>query len=112
MRKKTRINTFSKAMRGFSLMDKIPAVFRMLKAVFKGEYKMKLTSMLLLLAGTVYIFIPEFTDLIPFIGWLDELTVLGFVIKKLLDEVEKFLNWELETKSSTQYEDVEAKIIK
>lgn len=28
----------------------------------------------------VYIFIPEFTDVIPFIGWLDEVTAGGIVL--------------------------------
>jgi uncharacterized membrane protein YkvA (DUF1232 family) len=28
----------------------------------------------------VYVFIPEFTDVIPFIGWLDEATAIGFVV--------------------------------
>ena len=34
----------------------------------------------------VYIFIPEFTDVIPIIGWLDEATalvVLNYALKKL-----------------------------
>lgn len=28
----------------------------------------------------IYVFIPEFSDAIPIIGWLDEATALGFVI--------------------------------
>jgi hypothetical protein len=28
----------------------------------------------------IYVFIPEVTDAIPIIGWLDEATAIGFVI--------------------------------
>jgi len=28
----------------------------------------------------IYVFIPEFTDVIPVIGWLDEATAIGFVV--------------------------------
>lgn len=36
--------------------------------------------------SAVYIFIPEFTDVIPIIGWLDEATALGvlaYALKQL-----------------------------
>lgn len=34
-------------------------------------------------ASGIYIFIPEFTDVIPIIGWLDEATAFGIMIYAL-----------------------------
>lgn len=36
--------------------------------------------------STIYIFIPEFTDVIPIIGWIDEATalaILAYALKQL-----------------------------
>lgn len=43
----------------------------------------------------VYIFIPEFTDIIPIIGWLDEATalaVLHYALKQLNIDIFAFFN--------------------
>lgn len=39
----------------------------------------------------IYVFIPELTDAIPFIGWLDEATAIGFVffLNKKIKALEK-----------------------
>ena len=39
----------------------------------------------------IYVFIPEVTDAIPIIGWLDEATAIGFVIylNKKIKELDK-----------------------
>jgi uncharacterized membrane protein YkvA (DUF1232 family) len=44
--------------------------------------KNRFWKMVAILSG-VYIFIPEFTDVIPIIGWLDEATALGVLIYAL-----------------------------
>lgn len=48
----------------------------------------------------IYVFIPEFTDAIPFIGWLDEATAIGFVI---------YLNKKIKALGKNQDEIIEIK---
>lgn len=48
------------------------------------------------IASAVYVFIPEPTDIIPILGWLDEATaivVLTYALKQLnIDLFDKFIN--------------------
>lgn len=48
------------------------------------------------IASAVYVFIPEPTDVIPILGWLDEATaivVLTYALKQLnIDLFDKFIN--------------------
>lgn len=48
------------------------------------------------IASAVYVFIPEPTDIIPILGWLDEATaivVLTYALKQLnIDLFDKFFN--------------------
>lgn len=100
-----------KANKEYSLFEKIPAIFRMISATMTKKYTMKTKTILFLVGGIVYLFIPEPTDLIPFLGWLDEVAVLGFVLKAVFSELDRFLTWE-HTHKSTQIIDIEAEIEK
>lgn len=73
------------------------AILRLLKAWYAREYTQVSTkSIISLLASVIYIVNPIdlLPDFIPFIGRLDDKLVLGFIIKKLNDEIQKFMAWE------------------
>lgn len=80
--------------RGF--ISKIPAMFRMLKAVIKGEFKMKKSNMIVSALIVAYILSPlDFLpDFIPFLGVFDDLGLLTILISKLMKETEDFLIFE------------------
>ena len=92
-------------------IQKIPAVFRMLKLYFKGEYKMKFIDILLPALALVYIISPidVIPDFIPAVGALDDLAILAFAIPLLMKEVDKFLLWEAQSKNPKV---IDAEIVK
>lgn len=74
----------------------IQVFIRMIKAHFKGEHKMEMTTLGLIVLALVYFISP--IDLIPdflgFFGFADDLSVVLAVYAKVKDEVERFLDWE------------------
>lgn len=73
------------------------AILRLLKAWYAREYtEVSTKSVVSLLASAIYIVNPIdiFPDVIPIIGRIDDKIVLGFFIKKLNDEIQKFMAWE------------------
>lgn len=74
----------------------IQIFIRMIKAHFKGEHKMEMTTLGLIVLALVYFISP--IDLIPdflgFFGFADDLSVVLAVYAKVKDEVERFLDWE------------------
>lgn len=73
------------------------AILRLLKAWYAREYtELSAKSVVSLLASAIYIVNPIdiFPDFIPIIGRLDDKLVVGFFIKKLNDEIQKFMAWE------------------
>ena len=83
---------------GPSLGDRAVAVPRMVKAIRSGEYTgTSMAKLGLLVAGTAYVASP--VDLLPeallgVVGLADDAMVLGWVATTLVEETEKFLDWE------------------
>ena len=76
--------------------DKLQLLFKMLKAWIKGEYKeISKRSMITIIAGILYFVTP--IDLIPdFIaglGIVDDAAVIGFILKQISGDLEKFKIW-------------------
>jgi len=46
-------------------------------------------------------------DFIPFLGWADDLTLLGYVIKTLKGEIGKYRAWERDTFKDIEFVEVE-----
>lgn len=80
-----------------SVWADLQAVFRLVKAWIHGEYKeIPWQTLIFALAGVVY-FVNPFDivpDFIPGAGFLDDATVIGFVIRSIKKDIKLFLSWE------------------
>ena len=106
--KHSKVKLAKEALKHKGFLQKIPAVFRMIKMWSKGEYKMKLKDILLPAIALIYIISPIdiIPDFVPIIGALDDLAILAFAIPMLMKEVDKFLAWE-QQKENPNYTDAE-----
>lgn len=72
-------------------------LLRLLKVWGKGEYeKAPWRTILLALAGIIYFLNPfdVVPDFIPLTGFLDDISVLGFVVAGIRKDLDAFLVWE------------------
>lgn len=85
------------ASQALNFESQVSAIGRMLKAWYAREYSgLSKQAVVSLVASLIYIvnpldFIPDF---IPIIGRLDDKLVLGFLVKRLNSEIQKFMAWE------------------
>lgn len=92
-----RIRLFRIAPLLLAVVTDVPVLFRMLRSFVSGSYKNISKKALLKIAlALCYVFfltdlIPDF---IPFIGWLDDITVIAWVVNSLKSEAEAYRKWE------------------
>lgn len=76
----------------------LTAFFRLLKAYIRKDYRdITLVSMVLVISAIIYFVMS--IDLIPDIlpgGFIDDVTVIGFVVKQIKADLDNFLAWEVE----------------
>ena len=79
--------------------DNLKSMFELLRAYIKGDYRnIPYASLLLIVGAILYFVLPTdaIPDFIPGIGYLDDAAVIGFTLKKVKDDVDKFLEWKKE----------------
>ena len=79
------------------VFDDLMTLIRLIRAWATGQYKtVPWETILTALAGILYFLSPFdlIPDFIPGIGFLDDLVVIGFVIRALSADIENFRNWE------------------
>ena len=83
-----------------NIWDDLIAVTRMIKAWARGDYRsLSQKTVLLAIAAAIY-FLDPFDlapDFIPGVGYLDDVTVIAFVLNSLRGDLGKFLEWESRT---------------
>ena len=83
----------------YKVQDSVIALARMLSSWVKGDYRnISTKSIIAVVAALIYFvnpldLIPDFT---PVIGQVDDIFVLGYLIKMLNKEIERFMAWEKE----------------
>lgn len=89
-------------------LDDLYTLLRLLTAYATGEYReIALRSMVAVVAALIYFVNPMdvIPDFVATFGFLDDLTVLAFVIRTFKDEIDKFIAWEMEGKDVENDED-------
>lgn len=80
-----------------NIWEDLQALIRLSKAWLKGNYiQTPWQTIVFAIAGIIY-FVNPFDivpDFIPGAGYLDDATVIGFVIKSVKRDIEQFLLWE------------------
>lgn len=79
-----------------SIWFDLQALIRMLRAWRRGDYPMPWQTVVFAIAAIVYFvnpfdFIPDF---IPISGFLDDATVIGFVLRSIKRDIDEFLQWQ------------------
>ena len=80
------------------MAEKFLLLVRMIEAALRGEYEIDLGSLALLITAVIYVISPidAAPDFLPFIGWLDDISVVGIIFKILEDMISKFEKYEKE----------------
>ena len=72
-------------------------ILRLIKAWLAGDYKDISTKSIVILIVAILYFLNPFDaipDTIPVLGYVDDVAVVGWIVKTLKDEIEKFRVWE------------------
>ena len=77
--------------------DELSVFFRLLKRWVNGDYKeVPWRTIVLIIASIIYFVNPidAIFDVIPFVGYIDDVAVVGIVLNSVRNDIEKFLEWE------------------
>jgi uncharacterized membrane protein YkvA (DUF1232 family) len=83
----------------YKFQDNLIALVRMMRAWIKGDYQnISTKSIIAVVAALLYFVNPLdlIPDFIPIIGQIDDVFIVGYLIKTLNKELERFMAWEQE----------------
>lgn len=99
----TKVSLRRKSVKG--VWGDFKAILRMVKLYVTGDYR-EVSAATLIIAVTSIVYFVNPLDLIPDfllgIGFLDDATVTGYVLKQIRIEVDKFVQWETEQNLLTE----------
>jgi uncharacterized membrane protein YkvA (DUF1232 family) len=75
------------------VLEDLLTLFRLVKSYYNREYvEIKFQTMLIVIIGLIYFVVPTdlVPDFIPVIGLLDDITVIGWAMGHIKDEIEDF----------------------
>lgn len=96
-----KMETHSEALKG--VLDDLQLIFRLVRAWLKGDYRdLSKKSLVVLVGALVYFLMPldAIPDFIPGLGLMDDVTIVGLALTAVKTEIEKFRDWEAETRAS------------
>jgi len=84
------------------MAEKFLLLVRMVEAALKGEYEIDLGSLALLIAAVIYVVSPidAAPDFLPFVGWLDDVSVVGIIFKILEKALSTWFRFQNDTQKS------------
>lgn len=82
----------SKAIHLDDKMSDFKLLIQMAKDVFSGKYKMNAWNLSVIVGTIVYVISPVDTvpDFLPILGWLDDVTIVGYALSKLSTEMKRY----------------------
>lgn len=83
----------------YKTQDNIIALTRMVRSWAKGDYKnISTSSIIAVVAALIYFVNPLdlIPDFIPIVGQIDDIFIIGYLIKTVNKEIERFMAWEKE----------------
>ena len=81
----------------YEVQDQMLGLIRMVRAWVKREYReVSPKAIIAMLAAIIYFVNPLdlISDMIPIIGFLDDITIITYVVTVFNKEIEKFMAWE------------------
>jgi uncharacterized membrane protein YkvA (DUF1232 family) len=75
----------------------VQAMLRLIRAYFRGEYRNVSQGALLSIIAAISYFVDPFDlipDEIPFLGFLDDATVIAFAVNRTRQTLDDFMTWE------------------
>jgi uncharacterized membrane protein YkvA (DUF1232 family) len=75
----------------------VQAMLRLIRAYYRGEYRVVERSSLLSIIAAISYFVDPFDlmpDEIPFLGFLDDATVIAFAVERTRQTLDDFMTWE------------------
>jgi len=92
--------------------EDLMALFRLLKAWISGDYKgVSWQTILLVLTAVLYFVVPVdvIPDFIIMLGFFDDAAIIAYVIHSIKEELDSFLQWEVEADEDSAVEQIELK---
>jgi uncharacterized membrane protein YkvA (DUF1232 family) len=77
---------------------KITTMGSLLKSYASGEYRdVELKNLVIMIASLVYFLLPLdlLPDILPILGYADDVALLTFVLKTVSEEIEKYELWKI-----------------
>ena len=73
-------------------MNDFKVLVRMAKDIMAGRYKVNTWNASIIVATIIYVVSPidAIPDIIPVLGWLDDVTIVGYALSKLSEELKRY----------------------
>lgn len=73
-------------------VDEFRLLISMGKDVFAGRYRMNKWNLSVIAATIAYVISPldAIPDLVPLMGWVDDVTIVSYAVSKLADEIKNY----------------------
>ncbi len=71
----------------------------------KGRYKIGKLNLGIIVATVVYVISPldAIPDIVPILGWVDDVAIIGYALSSLKSEIIKYQNWVASTETGRKY---------
>lgn len=79
--------------------EEFKIILAMAKDAINGRYKIGKINLGIIVATIVYVISPidAISDIVPVVGWVDDVAIVGFALGRLKSEVIKYQKWATRT---------------